>query len=139
MNTTINILFIMVSAQYNLPSGLLSSLCMVESRHDINAIHKDDGKGNSLGICQIKYETSKLMGFKGTEKQLMNPTININYAGAYLAHQISRYNSVQKGVIAYNQGSAKELTTTKYQVKVFKAWGMNENIYCRLEKSYQKN
>jgi soluble lytic murein transglycosylase-like protein len=129
----------MVSAQYNLPSGLLSSLCMVESRHNIYAIHKDDGKGNSLGICQIKIETARNLGFKGTEKQLMKPQINIKYAGAYLQHQIIRYNSIQKGVIAYNQGSAKQLTTTKYQTKVFKQWGVNENINCRLEKSDKKN
>jgi len=137
---TLNTLFLIVSAQFNLPPGLLSSLCYVESKHKITAYHKDDGKGNSVGICQIKIQTAKNLGFKGTEKELMKPENNIYYAGAYLQHQRTRYNGdINKAVIAYNIGSAKELTTTKYQAKVFKQWGTVENSSCRLEKSLKED
>lgn len=129
-----------VSAQFNLPPGLLSSLCYIESTHNITAVHHDDGRGDSLGICQIKLETAKGLGFKGSQKELMQIENNIYYAGAYLQHQKNRYNGdITKAVIAYNIGSAKHLTTSRYQTKVFKQWGVNEDFYCRLEKSYQKN
>lgn len=111
-----------VSIQYQLPNGLLSSLCYVESNHK-NVISYNDGKTNSYGICQIKYETAKHLGFKGTELDLMKPENNIKYAGKYLKHQLTRYNGdVKKAVIAYNRGNAKDLTSTKYQIKVFNRW-----------------
>lgn len=141
MNTlAINTLFMIVSAQFNLPPGLLSSLCYVESNHHINAIHHDDGNGDSLGICQIKLSTAQGLGFKGTQKELMQIENNIYYAGAYLQHQKSRYNgNITRAVIAYNIGSAKNLTNTKYQTKVFKQWGNLEDSSCRLEKSLKED
>jgi soluble lytic murein transglycosylase-like protein len=121
--STLTALFLLYTNQYNLPPHLLSSLCYVESRHNVSAVHHDDGGADSLGVCQIKYETAKDMGFKGTPRQLMKPTVNIKYAAKYLTHQINRYNGrIDKAVIAYNRGHAGGLTTSKYQVKVFKQW-----------------
>lgn len=119
--------FALITAQYNLPPNLLSSLCYVESHHKVSAIHHDDGGADSLGICQIKLKTAKNMGFKGTAKQLMDPKMNIKYAGKYLRHQINRYHSIPIAVIAYNRGSAKGLTVSKYQIKVYKQWRHNES------------
>jgi soluble lytic murein transglycosylase-like protein len=116
-------LFTAFSLQYGLPPGLLSSLCYVESKHKVSAMHHDDGGENSIGVCQIKLSTAKDLGFKGTEKDLMNPKRNIHYAAKYLSKQVKRYNgSIEKAVIAYNIGHAGTLTSTKYQVKVFTKW-----------------
>ncbi len=116
-------IFTAVTVQYGLPSDLLPALCYVESKHRVNAIHRNDGQGHSIGVCQIKLKTAKHMGFKGTEQQLLNPKTNIKYAALYLKHQIKRYNGqVNKGVIAYNQGHAGSLVTTKYQMQVFNEW-----------------
>src|SRR5579859_1851230 len=115
--------FMLTTAQFNLPQGLLNSVCYVETRHNINAIHLNDGQGNSIGICQIKLKTAKMLGFKGDEKQLMDPQVNIHYAGKYLSRQIKRYKgSTVKGIISYNQGHAGSLTTTSYSAKVIKQW-----------------
>lgn len=119
---TLTVLFIAASIQYGLPQGLLSSLCYIESTHNIHAIHRDDGTANSVGVCQIQLPTAKGLGFKGTEKDLMKPENNIKYAAKYLKHQIDRYNSTIKGIIAYNRGSAKNLTSTAYSAKVIKQW-----------------
>jgi len=126
---SLTFLFLIYSAQYDLPANLLESLCYVESKHKTNAVHKHDGNGNSIGICQIKLKTAQHMGFKGTEKQLLDPKINIEYAAKYLSHQIKRYNgSIKKGVIAYNMGSARNLTSSKYQYNVYKQWRENEKV-----------
>lgn len=119
---TVSILFLTMSIKYGLPPDLLSSLCWIESRHTVNAVHHDDGGSDSLGICQIKYDTAKSLGFRGTAKQLMEPKYNIKYAALYLSKQVNRYNSIERGVIAYNRGNAKGLTTSKYQRKVFRKW-----------------
>lgn len=115
-----------MSVHYGLPPGVLSSICFVESRYNVNAIHYDDGAGNSVGVCQIKLATARHMGFAGTEQQLMNPRMNIKYAAKYLAYQYKRYGSIERAVIAYNMGNARGLTTSKYQRKVFKTWRTNE-------------
>lgn len=120
---SLSVLFILVSAQQGLPADLLSSLCLVESQHNVNAVHQHDGHGNSVGACQIKLNTAKGLGFKGTEKDLLKPENNLLYAAKYLKHQIQRYNGdVARGVIAYNQGSARTATKTKYSSKVFAEW-----------------
>lgn len=112
----------LTSAQFNLPPNLLSSLCYIESKHDITAVHHDDGTTDSLGVCQIKLQTAKELGFKSTAKDLMDPKTNIYYAGKYLNHQLHRYNDTRRAVIAYNMGSAKALTSSKYQRKVYTYW-----------------
>lgn len=116
-------LFVTNTAQFNLPPNLLSSLCYVESKHNPNAIHKDDGKTDSLGICQVKLATAKSLGYKGTAKGLLNPNANIYYAAKYLSYQRSRYHgSISKAIIAYNRGNAKGLILSEYSVKVTKQW-----------------
>lgn len=128
----LNLLFTAATLKYKLPPELLSSLCYIESNHTITAIHKDDGTSNSVGICQVKLKTAKSLGFKGTEKQLMNPSINIEYAAKYLAFQQHRYHSITKAVVAYNRGNAKNLTRSKYSDKVIKYWRkkLNERRKC---------
>ncbi len=115
-------LFLQVDAKLSLPPGLLQSICFVETKHNVNAYHANDGQGNSVGICQIKLKTAQDFGFKGTEKQLMEPKNNIYYAGKYLQHQINRYKAINKGVIAYNFGHAGKYTTTEYQRNVYGVW-----------------
>lgn len=118
----LELLFVSVTMQFNLPPGLLSTVCYVESNHNTAAFHESDGVGNSVGICQIKHSTAKWLGFKGTEQELFEPYNNIYYSGKFLSYQINRYNNVAKGIIAYNVGNAKNLTRTKYSDKVLNKW-----------------
>lgn len=116
---TLMLLFILHSSNFGLPPNVLSSLCFVESSHNIEAIHYDDGGSNSVGVCQIKLTTAQQLGFQGTEEELMDPNNNIFYAAKYLQHQYKRYNyNIEKAVIAYNQGSAGNLKQTTYSKKV---------------------
>jgi len=124
--TILAALFITTSIQFNLPNGLLSSLCFVETRHIASVVHIDDGSSHSYGVCQVKLETAKYLGFKGTVEQLMNPKINIYYAGKYLQKQILRYNDINKGIVAYNRGNSNKLTRSIYSDKVNKQWGDNK-------------
>ena len=84
-------MFIQIEQEHGIPAGLLASICYVESKWDVNAIHHDDGKTNSIGLCQTKLATAKDLGFIGTEADLLNPVTNAKYAAKYLKHQIKRY------------------------------------------------
>ena len=129
MNTaTLLLLFSTMTQHFDLPKGLLSALCFVESSHDIKAIHIDDGEHNSVGVCQVQLPTAKTMGFKGTEVQLQNPKTNIFYAAKYLHMQLNRYDGdIVKAISAYNSGTYRltrngKLINQHYVDKVFNAW-----------------
>lgn len=118
----VSALFLTISLSYGLPPGLLSSLCWVESRHNVSAVHYDDNGEDSIGICQVKYSTAQGLGYEGSYNDLYKPENNIKYAAAFLSKQIKRYHSTKRGVVAYNRGNARHLTSSKYQVKVYKEW-----------------
>lgn len=104
--TTLALLFSTTTLALSLPPGLLSALCYVESKHRVDAVHHDDGKGDSLGVCQIKLPTARLLGFRGTQADLMKPENNIHYAGKYLLKQLHRYQmDPRRAVSAYNAGT----------------------------------
>lgn len=106
--TSIALAFIAASTTFNLPPGLLSAVCFVESSHRSHVVRSNDGGSDSIGICQVKFSTAQLMGFEGTVEQLKQPKINAHYAAAYLRKQIDRYNGdIVKGVASYNSGTLK--------------------------------
>lgn len=129
--TTLLLAFATVTQTFDLPPGLMSAVCWVESTHKINAIHKDDNGGDSLGVCQIKYETAKLMGFTGTAKQLReDPFINTYYAAKYIKKNLTRYKGdLRCTVAAYNAGKCRydeqgHIKNKLYVAKVFNAWSV---------------
>lgn len=84
----------------------IHSICLVESNHNPNVINHFDGGSKSLGYCQIKLNTAKMLGFKGTERDLMDLETNLYWATEYLKYQLNRYEGdVRKAVLSYNSGS----------------------------------
>lgn len=128
MNTALLLLFIQTTTTFNLPPGLIGGLCYVESNHNIRAMHINDGGADSVGVCQIKLGTARVLGFKGSTRDLKIPSANVYYAGKYLRYQLDRYNGdVRKGVSAYNAGTHRvdeygQTKNRRYVAKVFEAW-----------------
>lgn len=118
----------MVSQSLQIPDGLLSAVCFTESSHRVTVIRHNDGGSKSIGVCQIKLTTAQLVGYAGDEKSLLNPTVNVYYAGKYLKKQLGRYRGdIPKAVAAYNAGKFKEgdygqPINQNYVDKVFAAW-----------------
>lgn len=132
--THVAAMFIVMAQIHNLPGGLQSAICFVESNHRVEAIHRDDGLSNSVGICQLQLPTARLLGFKGSEAQLQQVDVNIRLSATYLASLVQRYHGdIRKAVSAYNMGSwrvlkpphryAGRIANQSYVDKVFKAWG----------------
>ncbi len=117
-----------ITISLQLPPGLLSAVCYVESHHNPEALHLDDGTEPSVGLCQLHPSTAKLMGFKGTNKELMNPNVNAFYAGKYLKRQLIRYHGdTNAAVAAYNAGRHNidkkgRTRNSRYVRKVYAAW-----------------
>lgn len=83
---------------------LLTAICKVESGHQATEINIMDGGSPSIGLCQIKLGTARVVGFRGQWTDLLNPYVNARYAAKYLAKQTRRCNSVDLGIRAYNSG-----------------------------------
>ena len=128
MNTTLALLFALATQNYNLPAGLIDSVCWVETKHNVRVVHEADGNSASYGVCQVKLETAQTYGFTGTAEDLMHPAINVHFAAKTLKHQLDRYNGdVTKAIAAYNAGrfnpDKKGLPKNKkYVTKVLRMW-----------------
>jgi soluble lytic murein transglycosylase-like protein len=124
---TLLLAFTAATQTHQLPPGLLSALCYVESRHNVRAINIHDGGSSSHGVCQVKLGTARQMGFRGTAKELQSPKNNIRYAARYLHYQYLRYDgNAHKAIAAYNSGTYSTVNgrakNSKYVTKVFIAW-----------------
>jgi soluble lytic murein transglycosylase-like protein len=126
---TLIMAFAATTAMFDLPPGLLSAVCYVETKHTASAIHHNDGGSDSLGVCQIKFQTAKELGFKGTPETLRHDSkANIHYAGKYLKKQLHRYDGdAIKAIAAYNAGTYRVNTKGRiknlhYVNKVFNVW-----------------
>lgn len=92
----------------NVSTGLLLAVCMQETGLK-NVTVQNDGGSPSIGICQVKMGTAKMMKFGGSEKDLSDNFMNAYIAAKYLKYQKQRYgNNWCKAVAAYNAGSYLE-------------------------------
>lgn len=122
------VMFTLATYNFNLPAGLLSAVCWVESNHDVRVYLANDGGSPSHGLCQVKLATARSMGFRGGEIELRKPETNIHYAAKYLSHQLIRYDGdARKAIAAYNSGTYRLnsrglIKNRKYVRKVLIAW-----------------
>lgn len=101
-------IIVAAAKKIGMSGSLLLAICTHESGLK-NVLVPHDGGSPSYGICQIKYETAKMVGFTGKAKELMDPKINAQWAAAYLKFQKSRYDGDwMKSAAAYNSGTYNE-------------------------------
>jgi soluble lytic murein transglycosylase-like protein len=109
------------------PGALLLAICTHESNL-VNIMVPNDGGDASYGICQIKEDTAREMGYRGISSGplkltdnpvftgdmepdgppagLMIPKVNARYAAKYLKKWLNKYDGDWcKAVAAYNWGS----------------------------------
>lgn len=97
------------AAKVKISGALLLAICTHETNLT-NVVTSHDGGSPSIGICQVKENTARMLGFKGIEKDLMIPSINAKWAARYLKYQMNRYgeNDWCKLASAYNSGTYNE-------------------------------
>lgn len=106
--------------------NLLPAICWVESKHKTTVINKNDGNSHSYGICQVKLATANWMksyyripGKPLIAKDLMQPELNVLYAGLYLKYQTKVYKgNLICTISAYNAGRCVKGNQSTYVKKV---------------------
>lgn len=85
---------------------LLVAICSHESMGFTKNYNPRDNGSPSIGYCQLKYATAKLVGFKGKPKDLMDVRTNAYWAAKYLSKKEELYgDNWVKLVAAYNSGT----------------------------------
>lgn len=98
-------IILLAAKKAGVSGSLLLAICTHESGLN-NVLVPHDGGSPTYGICQVKYETAKMMGFDGKAKDLMTPETNAKWAATYLKFQKSRYDGDwMKSTAAYNSGT----------------------------------
>lgn len=101
-------IILLAAKKAGVSGALLLAICTHESGLR-NVLVPHDGGSPSYGICQVKYDTAKMIGFSGKEKDLMDPAINAKWAAEYLKFQKERYDGDwMKSTAAYNSGTYNE-------------------------------
>jgi soluble lytic murein transglycosylase-like protein len=88
------------AAEHGVPETLLHRIIKRESNYNARAYH-----GGHWGLMQIKYETARSMGYRGTAAGLLNPETNLRFGGRYLAgaYLVAGGNS-ERAVRLYSSG-----------------------------------
>ena len=107
---TINYISIIIAAakKAQVSTAIMLALCTHESGLQNVKVHEDGGSP-TFGICQIKLNTAKMLGYIGKDEGLMDPKTNAKWASLYLRWQLDRYEgNYCKAVAAYNMGTYDE-------------------------------
>ena len=107
MNVAPDIMSIVLNTadRFNLEPALVLGVIKTESSFDRYAlVYEANVSDYSIGLMQVRYDTAKGMGFKGSQKDLMQPATNIYYGCRYLKSRIDKYGA-ELGIASYNSGS----------------------------------
>lgn len=96
-----NDLIIEKAAKHNISPSFVHRVIRVESNYNPRAT----GRAGEIGLMQIKLQTARGMGYRGTRQQLYDPATNIRYGVRYLAEAKRRADGDRcKAAMLYNQG-----------------------------------
>lgn len=107
---------LLAAKSVGVPGQLLFAICAHESGDfKWNYVHSDHGSP-SIGMCMVKENTARFLGFKGKADELLDNKTNFHWAAKYLKYQLERYNGDYcKAVGAYNAG--KYIVSVKHPGK----------------------
>lgn len=87
--------------QFGVPVGLARAVVKIESNYNPKA----RGSAGEIGLMQIKPATARMMGYRGSNKGLFDPEVNIRFGMKYLAaaHELGGGETCQT-ILKYNAG-----------------------------------
>ena len=87
--------------RYGMDESWIMAVIWQESAYDTNCEYY-----GAIGLMQIMGSTGRALGL--SVEQLYNPELSIEYGTKYLSQKYERYGSMERALIAYNQGYYRE-------------------------------
>lgn len=104
------------SDHFKVERALMLGLIMWESGFNTNEqLFEKNVNDFSVGLCQVRYETAKGMGFKGKLADLFDPYTNVYYGARYLSERLhENNNNYPDSLSAYNAGHVSKNLLGQY-------------------------
>lgn len=84
----------------HVPARLVMAVIRVESGMNPHAVH-----AGNFGLMQIRPQTARGMGYRGTARGLLNPATNVRYGAKYLALAWHKsHGNVCRALMGYQSG-----------------------------------
>jgi soluble lytic murein transglycosylase-like protein len=100
------------------PRALLEAVIHVESRGNAKAV----GRHGEIGLGQLRLQTARGMGFRGSRAELFKPSVNRHYTERYLDMALKRAGGrLCHAASLYNMGVGAKPRCTAYGKKVVAA------------------
>lgn len=100
------------------PRSLVAAIIHVESGGNPRTV----GRRGEIGLMQIKPETARSVGYRGTRRGLFDPATNVRYGTAYLNIALDRaHGNICQAASLYNSGVFGRLKCTHYGHLVLEA------------------
>lgn len=91
--------------EYNVDENLIYALIKAESNFNAKAVSHQNAKG----LMQLMQSTAQDLANRSqinlTKDNILDPDININLGTQYIASLLTKYNSIEVALAAYNAGS----------------------------------
>lgn len=96
-----------------LPADIAEAVVFVESRYDSSVV----GRVGEIGVMQVRPETAKMLGFRGSLTELAELEINIHYGVIYLgkAWRLAG-GDLCRALMKYRAGHGEEVMTPRSQI-----------------------
>jgi len=111
----------------------LAALCYRESNFHPTKIHHQDGATDSYGLCQVKYELAKGLGYHGTAQGLLRPEVNARIAAKALFYHQRRTHGYEEMLAAYNAGRVRRKAGVIRNIKYVRSVEANMHRFDNLE------
>jgi soluble lytic murein transglycosylase-like protein len=100
------------------PKSLVAAIIHVESKGNPNVV----GRAGEIGLMQIKLQTARGLGYRGTRQGLFHPATNVRYGTAYLGLALKRARgNLCHAASLYQMGVYARPRCTSYGRKVLRA------------------
>lgn len=97
----------------NLPADIAEAVVFVESGYNPAVV----GSVGEVGVMQVRPETAKMLGFKGSDAELAVSETNIHYGVLYLHRAWSlAAGDLCRALMKYRAGHGEEIMTARSQV-----------------------
>jgi soluble lytic murein transglycosylase-like protein len=96
-------------------NGIPVELAQAVIRHESGFNARATGRAGEIGLMQIKLQTARGIGYRGTRQALYNPAVNIEWGMKYLGQARRLAGGSQCGMLSrYNGGLATRRTIKSY-------------------------
>lgn len=104
-----------IIAKHARAQGIPVDLALAVVRHESGYNPRATGQAGEIGLMQIKLQTARGIGYRGTRQELYDPATNIEWGMKYLGEARRLAGGDECGMLSrYNGGLATKRKITRY-------------------------